>query len=154
MLAQRIKSIPVVDAERRILGIVSRGDLLRGHTRTDSDVAADVRSRLSECPATGDVVVDVHYAVVTLAGPTGSRPRGSRSWCRLRSGRRTGARTRSASRGRGTTELSPDGPDHRGVRVLPLEECLEHLRHTRWDAWRSSTTADPSCSRSTMGWTG
>ena len=133
MLAHRIKSIPVVDAERRVLGIVSRGDLLRGHTRTDSDIAADVRSRLCELAGDGATwVVDVHDAVVTIAGPTGKQ---ATRLAVLVAGSvpgvaRVHVRDRLPEESDRTTEPSPDGADHRGVRVLPLEECLQHLRHT------------------------
>jgi CBS domain-containing protein len=133
MLAYRIKSLPVVDAEHRAVGIVSRGDLLRGHTRSDEALARDVTARLGELATEGDRwVVEVEDSVVTLAGPPGdsarrlavlvaaSVPGVSRVHVR---DRRTGDPLPGAEPGNAAA-------DHRGIRVLSLEDCLEHLRHS------------------------
>ena len=66
-----VKHLPVVYAAGRLVGIVSRGDLLKVHLRPDDEIAADVRSGvvgpyLSE---RGDTVaVAVEHGVVTLTG--------------------------------------------------------------------------------------
>lgn len=39
----RVRRMPVIDADGVLVGIVSRGDLLRGFLRPDEDIAADVR---------------------------------------------------------------------------------------------------------------
>lgn len=74
--AERVKRMPVVDAEGRLSGIVSRRDLLRMHTRSDADIQADVvdnvlRRALWIDPAT--VQVGVEQGTVTLHGRVGSR---------------------------------------------------------------------------------
>ncbi|MFD0274629.1 CBS domain-containing protein [Kitasatospora sp. NPDC127111] len=46
MARGHLKRLPVVDAEDRLVGIVSRGDLLRVHLRTDEDLTEQVRFEL------------------------------------------------------------------------------------------------------------
>ncbi|MTK03802.1 CBS domain-containing protein [Micromonospora sp. CP22] len=71
----QVKRMPVVDADQRLVGIVSRRDLLRIHTRPDSEIAADVTDhllrRLWIDPRT--VTVAVADGVVTLSGTVESR---------------------------------------------------------------------------------
>jgi CBS domain-containing protein len=47
MLADRIVCVPVVDGER-VVGVVSRRDLLRLLARPDADIAADIEAKLAE----------------------------------------------------------------------------------------------------------
>src|SRR4051812_43152428 len=47
MLGRRVNSIPVVDSDE-VVGMVSVTDLLRIRTRSDGEIAVDVRSRLRE----------------------------------------------------------------------------------------------------------
>jgi CBS domain-containing protein len=65
-----IKRLPVVDPDGKLIGIVSRRDLLRVFLRPDAQIAQQVRELLAEIlltdPAT--VTVAVHGGVVTLAG--------------------------------------------------------------------------------------
>lgn len=73
---ERIKRMPVVDAEGRLVGIVSRRDLLRIHTRPDADIRADVIDNvllrtLWIDPLT--VEVDVVDGVVVVTGKVESR---------------------------------------------------------------------------------
>ncbi|MBB1245328.1 CBS domain-containing protein [Streptomyces durbertensis] len=42
MARKRVKRLPVVDAEGRLAGVVSRGDLLKVFLRTDDDIAEEV----------------------------------------------------------------------------------------------------------------
>ena len=133
MLAYRIKSVPVVDAEHRVVGIVSRGDLLRGHTRSDDTLAKDVKGRLAELATDGDRwLVEVTDSVVTLAGPPGDSDR--RLAVLVASSvpgvSRVHVRDRRPDDPRPGSEPGGSGADHRGIRVLALEECLEHLRHS------------------------
>jgi CBS domain-containing protein len=70
MALHRVKRLPVVDAEGRLRGVVSRADLLKVFLRTDADLAREVRRVAAECfPATWESVeVRVHEGVVTLGG--------------------------------------------------------------------------------------
>jgi CBS domain-containing protein len=64
-----IKRLPVVTADRRLIGIVSRRDLLRTYTRPDAAIRHDViegvlRQRLSIDPTTVEVRVTDGFAVL------------------------------------------------------------------------------------------
>lgn len=68
-----IKRLPVVDENGKLVGIVSRRDLLAVFLRDDEDIAAEIATYVFErnldtvvSPAT--VTVDVHDGVVTLRG--------------------------------------------------------------------------------------
>lgn len=66
MLQRRVKRMPVLD-KGRMVGFVSRADLLRAFDRTDEDIEAAVHDALR--PTTNDAVaVAVHDGVVTLTG--------------------------------------------------------------------------------------
>ena len=74
--SERIKRMPVVDAQRRLVGIVSRRDLLWIHTRTDADICSEIANHvllhtLWIDPAA--VEVDVADGVVSLTGRVESR---------------------------------------------------------------------------------
>jgi CBS-domain-containing membrane protein len=71
MEGERVKRLPVVDVDGRLLGVVSRRDLLRMHLRPDAeirdDIAADVlRRTLWIDPDT--VQIDVVDGAVTIGG--------------------------------------------------------------------------------------
>jgi CBS-domain-containing membrane protein len=70
MHAHHIKRLPVVDPEGRLLGIVSRRDLLTVFLRSDEQIASEVRELLAEIliadPA--GLSVAVHDGVVVLTG--------------------------------------------------------------------------------------
>ncbi|GAA1860646.1 CBS domain-containing protein [Asanoa iriomotensis] len=74
--SERIKRMPVVDADGRLVGVVSRRDLLRIHTRGDADIRAEiVDGVLLRTLWIDPVVVEVDVAdgVVTLTGRVQSR---------------------------------------------------------------------------------
>jgi CBS domain-containing protein len=70
MHAHHVKRLPVVDPEGKLLGVVSRRDLLTVFLRPDAQIAAEVRELLAEIlladPA--GVSVGVHEGVVVLTG--------------------------------------------------------------------------------------
>ncbi|MCK8437250.1 CBS domain-containing protein [Streptomyces sp. D2-8] len=71
MAAHNVKRLPVVDETDRLLGIVSRGDLLRIFLRRDDairdEIAGDVLRRTLG-PVAWDVTVEVHEGHVSLGG--------------------------------------------------------------------------------------
>lgn len=76
MARHRIKRLPVVDGQGALVGIVSRGDLLKVFVRSDDDIAElilrEVFVRLLWADPT-EVEVRVTDGVVTLAGRVESR---------------------------------------------------------------------------------
>lgn len=71
MARARVKRLPVVDADGRLSGIVSRGDLLKVFLRDDEQIAEEVRGEIVGylfADATDAVRVEVADGVVTLVG--------------------------------------------------------------------------------------
>lgn len=71
MLEGGHKRLPVVDDEGRVVGIVSRHDVLRPFHRSDAEIAADVDALLRDAwrvPETSAVSATVRAGVVTLEG--------------------------------------------------------------------------------------
>jgi CBS domain-containing protein len=70
MHTHHVKRLPVVDADGKLIGIVSRRDLLSVFLRPDPQIAQQVRELLAEILLTdpASVTVTVHGGVVTLAG--------------------------------------------------------------------------------------
>jgi CBS domain-containing protein len=66
-----VRSVPVVDSARRLVGIVSRRDILRTVHRADVAIAADVRRRLDIYAGCDRWGVTVRSGVVTLQDPMG-----------------------------------------------------------------------------------
>ncbi|MBB4742495.1 CBS-domain-containing membrane protein [Actinoplanes octamycinicus] len=74
MDAEHVKRLPVVDDLGRLVGIVSRGDLLKTYLRPDDEIQADVESGVLRpflVDDTASVLVSVKDGVVTLAGRVG-----------------------------------------------------------------------------------
>ena len=76
MNTHRIRRLPVVDEHGKLVGVVSRRDLLSVFLRPDADIIHDVRQVLHEIPITDpqDVVVTVRHGVVTVSGMMRSEP--------------------------------------------------------------------------------
>jgi len=70
MNAHRIRRLPVVDPEGKLMGIVSRRDLLTVFLRPDEQIAREVRDIFAELlPDEPDgIEVKVHNGIVTLTG--------------------------------------------------------------------------------------
>jgi len=70
MNTHHIRRLPVVDGDGKLVGIVSRRDLLSVFLRPDADIIHDVRQVFDEILITDpeDVIVAVHHGVVTLTG--------------------------------------------------------------------------------------
>lgn len=71
MAKGHLKRLPVVDDDGRLVGVVSRGDLLKIYLRPDEDIAEEVRELLMQrlIPA-GSALVRVHvdHGLVRLTG--------------------------------------------------------------------------------------
>ena len=70
MNTHHVRRLPVVDSNGKLVGIVTRRDVLSIFLRPDADIIHDVRQVLEELPLTNpaDVTVTVHHGVVTLTG--------------------------------------------------------------------------------------
>lgn len=69
MAARGFKSLPVVDDRRRLVGIVSRSDVVRALARDDTQIATDIRRFFDDLGHT-DWTVEVADGVVDIAGPS------------------------------------------------------------------------------------
>jgi CBS domain-containing protein len=74
MYVRRVKRLPVIDADGRLAGIVSRADVLAVYGRADVEIGEEIRNDIAVCESPADAeLFDVSVAdgVVTLTG----RPR-------------------------------------------------------------------------------
>ncbi len=71
MVTEEVKCLPVVDEADRLVGVVSRGDLLRVFLRRDDalreEISRDVLTR-TRGPSPTDMTVDVDEGRVTVEG--------------------------------------------------------------------------------------
>ena len=76
MNTHHIRRLPVIDADGKLAGIVSRRDLLSVFLRPDADIIHDARQVLGELALTDpeDVIVIVKHGVVTLTGAIRPEP--------------------------------------------------------------------------------
>jgi CBS-domain-containing membrane protein len=70
MLDRHLRAIPIVDSGR-LVGIVTRRDLLRTIARDDEIIARDVRNQLEACFRRGDWAATVHAGMVVLVDKFG-----------------------------------------------------------------------------------
>lgn len=71
MARRHLKRLPVVDGDGRLIGVVSRGDLLKIYLRPDADIAEELRRLImAELIPTGSATVRVRVAdgIVHLDG--------------------------------------------------------------------------------------
>lgn len=70
MMRSNVKRLPVVDQDGRLVGIVSRADLLRVFLRPDDEIADEIREQIFVriLLAEPGYEIDVRDGVVTLAG--------------------------------------------------------------------------------------
>ncbi|MCC3768259.1 CBS domain-containing protein [Streptomyces sp. UNOC14_S4] len=76
MAVQRVKRLPVVDETDKLVGIISRADILRVFLREDTAIRAEIRHDLLERTlglAPSAVTVEVAEGQVTLTGTVGAR---------------------------------------------------------------------------------
>ena len=66
-----VKSVPVVDAKGRLVGMFSRSDVIRAFDRADEDLAREVSETLASV-GLGDWVAEVSDGSVSLSGPDNS----------------------------------------------------------------------------------
>lgn len=79
MYLRNVKRLPVVDSGGRLAGIVSRADVLAVYSRTDADIAEEIRTGILACetaanPGTFDVSVTA--GVATIVGRPQTREQG------------------------------------------------------------------------------
>jgi CBS-domain-containing membrane protein len=65
-----VRRLPVVDPDGKLIGIVSRRDLLSVFLRPDADISSDARQIIDEIPFAdpAKIIVMVRHGVVTLTG--------------------------------------------------------------------------------------
>jgi CBS domain-containing protein len=70
MTAHHVKRLPVTDENGKLVGIVSRRDLISVFLRPDADIAADIRRVLDDIllARPGEADVAVHNGIVTIIG--------------------------------------------------------------------------------------
>jgi CBS domain-containing protein len=79
MYLRNVKRLPVIDAGGRLAGIVSRADVLAVYSRTDADIAEEIRTGIlsTETPAgPGTLDVSVKAGVATIVGRPQTREQG------------------------------------------------------------------------------
>ena len=150
MLGRRVNSIPVVDGDE-VVGMVSVTDL-RIRTRSDAQIALDVRSRLHEL-APGRFGVSVDGGVVTITGETSA----SRGALELAAATVPGVvRVRHEPGESDSEDDETDGGPSAGARTdgppttaawwsWGRYERLDRLRLRPWAGW-------PSCTRAARWW--
>ena len=97
MYLRNVKRLPVVDTDGRLAGIVSRADVLAVYSRTDADIAEEIRTGILACetpanPGTLDVSVTAGVATIVGRPQTREQATGHHRPGPARPGRRGGPR--------------------------------------------------------------
>ena len=74
MVAISAKSLPVLDERGRLVGMLSRSDIVQALARADDVIAADIDDLLSKL-GRADWLVEVEEGVVDISGPEGTAER-------------------------------------------------------------------------------
>ena len=76
MNTHHIARLPVIDEKGKLIGIVSRRDLLSVFLRPDADIAHDARQVLDELPLADpkEIIAEIRHGVVTLTGSMRPEP--------------------------------------------------------------------------------
>jgi CBS domain-containing protein len=74
MVTISAKSLPVLDARGRLVGILSRSDIVKALARTDDMIAAEIDDLLRSLEI-DDWLVEVEEGVVSISGPVGASQR-------------------------------------------------------------------------------
>lgn len=74
MLSAHLTRVPILDEHNRLVGLVSRRDLVRLLARSDSDIADDVRQVLTDWYAEAPPAIVVTDGEVTMIGPAVDPP--------------------------------------------------------------------------------
>ena len=76
MNTHHIARLPVIDEKGKLIGIVSRRDLLSVFLRPDTDIAHDARQVLDELPLADpkEIIAEIRHGVVTLTGSMRPEP--------------------------------------------------------------------------------
>jgi CBS domain-containing protein len=87
MYARRVKRLPVTDAAGRLVGIVSRSDVLAIYSRPDEEIRKEIYDEVILNEFLADparFTVTVHDGIVTLEAEPGTAPLGRESVDRVR----------------------------------------------------------------------
>jgi len=85
MYLRKVKHLPVVDADKHLVGIVSRADILSVFKRSDNDIRDEVTADVALSTSPGDAIdVIVQDGIVTLTGTAESSELASRTVSRVR----------------------------------------------------------------------
>jgi len=78
MTSHHVTTLPVTGAERQLIGIVSRRDLLSVFLRPDADIIRDAREVIGRIlfRQPGEITVTISHAVVTITGKVWAGPHG------------------------------------------------------------------------------
>ena len=74
MYSRKVKRLPVVDGQRRLVGIISRADVLAVFDRTDEDIREEVSGEVSLFADPKTIGVTVKDGIVTLTGEPEEQP--------------------------------------------------------------------------------
>jgi CBS domain-containing protein len=137
MIRNKVKTIPVV-VGGRVVGMVSASDLLRTYIRTDDQIARDVTDRLRRyAGGASPWSVTVSDGVVTLTGRA-AEPHGRLAVVLAetvpgvtRVHTTSGNAVADGAVGPIGSNATQGPTDHRGLRVLATDECVERLRSSR-----------------------